>query len=712
MTFCLVVFAALAAADEFAPRIELLSTQLDRLQFITVPGALETERARRMDAARQALDRGAANTDEFNAIYHAIDEVRMWLWQNAADRPMPPDTSLSESKSGWTLSNGVLSLTIARDDLSMRVGTGTSEWRFLPCDKGDVIVNGKSTSLRSAGAVQVEEFNTGYSSGIVMTLANFPEAGGLELRLSANLIDNEVVFEIAASENGVVVESVNWPKGIDTSSYTDGCSVIPHMQGMLLPYGWPQTISEGNLCNSRALYMPWWGHLQGGPRTASPGVLVIIETADDGGAAYDHTPGGATLIRPRWYASLGKVGYLRTIRYVFDDKATYVTMAKRYRRYVKEQGRFVSLAEKLQRTPNLTEVIGRPVLHIGALYHFVKEASLFNKDRIEANHALSTFDDLAGRLREAKANGIEDAYVHLDGWGFYGYDNGHPDVLPPGAEQGGWEGLRRFADTCEELGYLFAVHDQYRDFYFNAVSFDDRLVAYRYDGSREEHSTWCGGPQTILSPRFAPGYVRRNHDLFAQHGIKVKGAYLDVFSVVPLEESSDRAHPVTRAECARYRAECFNLLRARGYVVSSEEPTDYLAPYLDLVHHGPYATYPRIGGGEARGIPVPLWNLVYHDSILLPWEMGEDGGWGVPKGDAGYLHCLLNAGLPYAGLSPGETELGRMREALALNRRCATLEMVNHEFMDDSYRHQRAAYSDGTVVTVNFEAKSFVVAAP
>lgn len=102
------------------------------------------------------------------------------------------------------------------------------------------------------------------------------------------------------------------------------------------------------------------------------------------------------------------------------------------------------------------------------------------------------------------------------------------------------------------------VHDQYRDFYLNAVSFDDRLTATRLDGSREETSTWCGGPQTILSPRFAPEYVRRNHDQFAAHGINVRGAYLDVFSVVPLEErpspripSRARTAPVTAANAGR-----------------------------------------------------------------------------------------------------------------------------------------------------------------
>ncbi len=694
----------LAAADDFAPRIETLKMHLERLHAITVTADVQDEKEEKLKALGVELDAGADSDEAFNTLYRDMDAVRMWLWDHAANKPQVAEGTFNESADAWTVTTPDLRLGVSRSDLSMAIKTPETEWRFLPSDDHDVELQDQSFALTSAQQVQAEEFRTGYSAGMILTLSDFPAAPELVLRLTSNLIGNEVVFELAAVDDSVTVNAINWPKAVETGATETDFAVIPNMQGMLLPGNSPQEFHESSLCNSRSLYMPWWGQIRDGH-----GVETILETSDDAGAVYDHAPGGPTIMRPRWYASMGKVRYLRTIRYVFDDESTYVRMAKRYRRYVKEDGRLVTLAEKRVRTPNLDEVIGRPVVHIGALYHFVQEAALFNKERIEANHSLNTFDHLAEGLRGLKKRGIVDAYVHLDGWGFYGYDNGHPDVLPPGEEQGGWDGLRRFADTCDDLGYLFAVHDQYRDFYLNAVSFDDRLAAYRFDGSREESSTWCGGPQTILSSRFAPGYVRRNHDLFASHGIKVKGAYLDVFSVVPLEESSAPAHPVTRSECAHYRQQCFDLLRARGYVVSSEEPSDYLASHLDLVHHGPYGTYPHYGGGDARGIPVPLWNLVYHDCLLLPWEMGEDGGWGIPKGDAGWLHCLLNAGLPYVGLTPNEEQVARVKEAAALNQRLATKEMVNHEFLDNTYRKQRTTYADGTTVTIDLDAKTYTM---
>jgi len=704
MISILLMLSQFAAAEEYAPRIDTLRFHVERLGAITVPDALNAEKASKLAELGSLLDKGASNEDEFKAIYLAIDGVRMWLWANAAERPSTAQGSFSELDDRWRLETPELSFSLAKSDFAMEVNAGGHVWQFEPCGKGDIQKGGKDFSFLDAAQRKAEAFAPGYAVGMLIALAEFPDAPGFELRLCVNAIGSELVFELAAVEQERDLAMIRWPKAIVPKQEAGFVSVIPRMQGMLLPGNWPQAISAGDLCNSRSLYMPWWGQLDG-----TAGVMTILETSDDAGGEYNHPEGGPTRIAPRWYPSLGQVRYLRTIRYVFDNDSSYVKMAKRYRRFVKERGEFVSLAEKRARTRGLDEVIGKPVVHQGALYHFVQEAALFHKDRIENNHSLQTFDQLAAGLRQLKAAGIDDAYVHLDGWGFYGYDNGHPDVLPVGQEQGGWDGLRAYADTCEELGYLFATHDQYRDFYLNAVSFDDRLAAVRLDGSREETSTWCGGPQTILNPRFAPGYVRRNHDLFAAHGIKVRGAYLDVFAVVPLEESTLPAHPVTRSDCARYRRECFDLLRARGYVVSSEEPADYLVRSLDLVHHGPYATFPGIGGGDATGIPVPLFNLVYHDAILLPWEMGDNGGWGVPKADAGWLHCLLNAGLPYVGPGASPEQVALVNKAAALAQRLGLEEMVSHDLLDGTTRKQRTTYADGTTVTVDFDARTYVI---
>ena len=56
-----------------------------------------------------------------------------------------------------------------------------------------------------------------------------------------------------------------------------------------------------------------------------------------------------------------------------------------------------------------------------------------------------------------------------------GYDNKHPDALEACKEAGGWDAFRDFIKTLHDLGYAGGIHDQYRDFYFDAKSFQKNL---------------------------------------------------------------------------------------------------------------------------------------------------------------------------------------------------------------------------------------------
>ena len=191
----------------------------------------------------------------------------------------------------------------------------------------------------------------------------------------------------------------------------------------------------------------------------------------------------------------------------------------------------------------------------------------------------------------------------------------------------------------------------------------------------------------------------------------MKGAYLDVFSVVPPEECYAPEHPVTRSDCLRYRGECFDFVRSWGGIISSEEPSDWSVRHLDLVHHGPFALTPGPGNGPAMGIPVPLFNLVYHDALLIPWSLGK-GAWGIPEKDLGFLHGLANGGMPYVSMNPSAAELEQVRAMCDLHRRVAFLEMTKHEFLDTSRRKQRTSFADGTRVTIDLDADRWEVDPP
>ena len=625
-----------------------------------------------------------------------------------------PRIQVRQKGGRWIVRGRKNRVEVNSSDLQMNVHAGDSTWPTVASFAGDLVVetSGKRCSLRLADAAErtIAPYETGFKTGVKIALAGFSHEGEqidarVDLFVCLEGRDEEMVCELIAHEDKARVLECSWPAAPTPEAFN--ATVVPFMQGMLLPKDWPRKVwLYDTMCYGRGLYMPWWGHQKGGSA-----LLVLIETPEDAGCRFEHPAGGPTRMQLRWVHSLGQMRYPRRVRYCFFDKGNYVTMAKRYRRHVRETGHFVSLQEKIARNPLVGKLLGSPVVHTNILAHIQPESHYYHKDDPAKNHQLTTFDERARQLRRLAEKGIDRAYVHLDGWGFRGYDNLHPDVLPPGPEAGGFEGMKRLAETCDQLGYVFAIHDQYRDYYLDAKSYDPRHTILDRSGSRPIHGIWYGGKQSILCSRLALGHVKKNYSSLLSHGIKVRGAYLDVFAVVPPDECYNPEHPATRADCLKYRGMCLDFIRSTGGVVSSEEPADWAVPHLDLVHHGPFALEPNPGRGPAMGIPVPLFNLVYHDALLLPWSLGK-GSWGIPQDDLGYLHGLANAGLPYLSLSPGAAHLEQVRTMCALHERVGLAEMTNHEFLDASLRKQRTTFADGTTVTIDLDAETFVVAPP
>ena len=142
------------------------------------------------------------------------------------------------------------------------------------------------------------------------------------------------------------------------------------------------------------------------------------------------------------------------------------------------------------------------------------------------------------------------------------------------------------------------------------------------------HSVWYGGKQSVLCPRLALGHVKKNYSWLLDHGIKMRGAYLDVFAVVPPDECYNPEHPATRTDCLNYRGMCLDFIRSQGGVVSSEEPADWAIPHLDLVHHGPHAldAGPRQRSGHGCSHPPVQPGLSRRPAAALVAGTRQVGG--------------------------------------------------------------------------------------
>ena len=414
-------------------------------------------------------------------------------------------------------------------------------------------------------------------------------------------------------------------------SYTDinidaapghGYTVLSQMQGTLYPAG-EKIVAETGLIYERDGYMPLWGQVRD-----NSGYAAIIDTPYDAKYTVD-----GDRILPLWRNTLGRFGYARAIRYCFRDNCDYNVIAKCYRSYLRERGRLITLKEKIARNPNIEKLIGVPVIHEGIAAHIAPASMFYDKEHPENNDYYTSFDTRAAQLRELKKRGLDKAYTHFDGWGRHGYDNLHPSPFPPHEEAGGAAGMARLSDTCRELGYLFGIHDQYRDYYYDNPDFTlDEAVTYS-DGSHPFHDVWNEGAHTFLCSVLQPDYVRRNYEEFKQLGIRIDAAYLDVFSVVELDECYHPDHPATREDCAKNRRHCLDILNDQGIITSSEECCDCIIPSMALCHHAPMHCTGFDYNLDAVGIPIPLFTLVYHDCIVVPW-IGlpwQKSGWCIPK---------------------------------------------------------------------------------
>lgn len=572
------------------------------------------------------------------------------------------------------------------------------------------------------------------ADSIITTLSGYIAFGKMydfKIILTAKITGNDTCeFSIKAeNEIGYDIQAVYFPAPFNSKKRGKyAYHIDPMRQGFLLPDGYKENfISTFGFAhylrkiNTGDAYLPLWGRVCDGHTFSA-----IIETPYDACMFSSFGRHKAFVNSVHFSSSLGKLSYERKIRFTFHEKGDYNTVAKDYRNYLIETNQFVTLDDKISKNPNIKNIIGAPVLH-HKIYSKINEKSKFY-DKNGINEILyATFYERAKQLEKFKELGLERLYIHTDGWGKNGYDNDHPYILPPCEAAGGYAGLKTLADTSRKLGYVFALHDQYRDYYYSSPVFDESKAVTKIDGSHPYCSIWDGGEHTFLCSSFAIDYVKRTYDELAKHNIDVQGAYLDVFSIMQGDECFNENHKISREESIEARAKCFDYLNEKGFVMSSEEPGFALTNHITLVHHGPFHARP-LENGEPVGIPIPLQNLVFHDCLIVPWNRFNN--WGIPKGEDGDVYCALCAGMPYlhpfgTGMSKigtdnrtADTELlsdndlikefSRIKPLCDLQSRLYNKEMVKHEFIG-SYKIQKATYSDGTTVTIDLNNNTYKV---
>lgn len=618
-------------------------------------------------------------------------------------------------------------ITISLDETTLRVSicADGEKWETAQECLPYLVLDGEKILFSQAEKISHQEIRNGIGKGILSHFEGFVLKGKrqeicFETYIWAEDVTGDVFFEwIPLKENGEIGE-VFWPGPMSfEEKRRDWYTLVTENQGLLIPNDWEnaaEKLSFDGMFETAGSYMAWFSQIR-----ERNGYIAIALTPWNGRVNLAHPAGGPyTHVSVSWQPSLGKMDHRRIMRYTFRKDCDHNQMCKIYRQYMFENGLAATLKEKAARVPSVDDLIGCAFVHKGIKTSVNPASDFFDPNDPEKNNSLTPFEVRRQEMQEIYEAGVKKVYLHLDGWAQPGYDNRHPDYMPACEEAGGFPKMKELVDSMHEMNYLFGIHDQYRDYYKDAPSYSDEYACQLPDGTIPGHAHWAGGPQSYLCATQAPYYVRRNFSELKKQGIKLDGAYLDVFTCNEGDECDNPHHRMTRRDCYEFRGKCFHYLLSQGILPSSEEVSDWAMNSLVFCHYAPYRFMMDRPGTPQIGVGVPLFNLVYHDCVIEPWMMDK-----VDDTQDYMLYALLNGGAPYLirdaaypnidGAFDGFVKLSleecakRCAVVSDLHERVAKQEMVSHEFLSEDYAIQQTVFADGTKVMIDLHKGSYCI---
>lgn len=231
-------------------------------------------------------------------------------------------------------------------------------------------------------------------------------------------------------------------------------------------------------------------------------------------------------------------------------------------------------------------------------------------------------DKTTDELRRAFRYGLTDAMVIWHNWQRWGYDYRLPDIFPPNPQFGTLGELQGLIRTCKQSGVIFALHDNYIDFYPDADGFSyDQRICFNSPGRPQR--AW------INESRHAQSYRYRSDQLepFLQRNLRLirdqlapTGYFIDVWSSAgPYDYWTTDGRFFTSKFTRDTWGEQFAWIRdflGGGSPQISESGHDQLIGWLD----GAQTNHLRVD----KPVPGPLgwcvWNIRCADAERTPWS--------------------------------------------------------------------------------------------
>jgi hypothetical protein len=237
------------------------------------------------------------------------------------------------------------------------------------------------------------------------------------------------------------------------------------------------------------------------------------------------------------------------------------------------------------------------------------------------------YADSARLLRQSFRYGLTDTMVVWHNWQRFGYDYRLPDIYPPSPQLGTEDQLKDLIAACKSAGTLFALHDNYIDFYPDADEFSyERNIAFSAGGRPVK--AWLNEGRGAQSYRYradrAAPYLKRNLELIRAN-LAPTAYFIDVWSSIqPYDYWTSDGLFRDRADTRTTWGELFAWIRNElgdHAPQLSESGHDQLIGWLD----GAQTNHFRVGPPVPVPVPVPGsdhgWTIDWRcaDAERTPW---------------------------------------------------------------------------------------------
>ena len=564
----------------------------------------------------------------------------------------------------------------------------------------------ESFPFLNAEEVRYEERHTEIEDVLTADFENILPGCSLKVNVVADQVNGTVRFQLIPLRDEVEYDTVLFPGTINNEK---GKLVLPFQQGILLdtedPCKW-QSHFDGCFACADA-YVNALGYYG-----KDKSFLWIVDSYHD--AFYHVIRQDYQQLLLGCLSSLAHTGYIRTFTLIpYDRCADYNEMASGVRKWYEEHGTLLTLKQKIAAKPKLKDLVGSCVYHTGIHSDISPDSRFYHFEG--KNEAIVPIEQIEKQLKEFHAGGIGRIHLHMDGCGI-AYDRKHPRFYPIDERTGGYPALIHLLNSMHEDHDLLTIHDNYHDLYLDSPDFDEKYQIFDRNGKPFFMAVWAGGKQSYMTAQVAPAFFARNLDYLKEQGVVSDGVYCDVFTCNPLDENFDRDYRQDRRTCAEYRNQTFDVENARGGIVSSEEVSVFAINHIDTCHYAPYAFMMR-EDGKQFGEPIPFFNLIFHDCLVIPWMTN------IVNGKNYGLYALLNGGIPYlkrdgayvntdGSFSQDEVDEDRIRMVKtisALHEKVACARMISHSFIDGDPDHQKTVFDNGISVEINLKDNTYQI---